>query len=108
MLGARQFSLMKRGAFFIAVSRGKLYNMDALIQALETKRLAAAGLDVTDPEPLPKGHPLWKFENVIITPHVATQCDGEFARQIEVLKDNLRRFAHGERLRDAVDKQKGY
>jgi phosphoglycerate dehydrogenase-like enzyme len=108
MLGARQFSLMKRGAFFIAVSRGKLYNMDALIQALETKRLAAAGLDVTDPEPLPKGHPLWKFENVIITPHIATQCDGEFARQMEVLKDNLRRFAHGERLRNTVDKQKAY
>jgi phosphoglycerate dehydrogenase-like enzyme len=108
MIGARQFSLMKEGVFFIAVSRGALYDTKALIQALESKRVAAAGLDVTELEPLPKGHPLWKFDNVIITPHIATQCDGESARQMEVLKDNLRRFANGERLRNVVDKQAGY
>jgi phosphoglycerate dehydrogenase-like enzyme len=108
MIGARQFALMKQGVFFIAVSRGTLYDTKALIQALESKHVAAAGLDVTELEPLPKGHPLWKFDNVIVTPHIATQCDGEFPRQMEVLKDNLRRFANGERLRNVVDKQAGY
>jgi hypothetical protein len=72
MIGPKQFELMKKGAYFIAVSRGKLYNTDALVKALDERRLAGAGLDVTNPEPLPKGHALWKFENVIITPHIAT------------------------------------
>ncbi len=108
MLGPKQFELMKQGAFFIAVSRGKLYNTPALIKALETKRLAGAGLDVTDPEPLPKGHPLWKFENVIITPHIATMSQNESERGLQIIKDNIARFAKGEPLRNVVDKQKGY
>jgi phosphoglycerate dehydrogenase-like enzyme len=108
MMGPRQFELMKKGAYFIAVSRGKLYNTEALVKALDEKRLAGAGLDVTNPEPLPKGHPLWKFENVIITPHVATVSDGIGARQRELILDNVARFAKGEPLRNVVDKKKGY
>ncbi len=71
MLGAAQFKEMKQGAYFIAVSRGTVYSMDALVEALTNRRLAGAGVDVTDPEPLPANHPLWKFENVVITPHIA-------------------------------------
>ncbi len=108
MIGARQFALMKPNSFFIVVSRGWLYDTNALVQALDSKKLAGAAIDVVEPEPLPPGHPLWKFPNIIITPHVATQGDGEFPRQFELLKDNLARFAHGERLRNIVDKQKGY
>ena len=108
MMGPRQFELMKRGSYFVAVSRGKLYQTEALVKALDEKRLAGAGLDVTDPEPLPKGHALWKFENVIITPHIATVSDGIGARQRELLLDNVARFAKGEPLRHVVDKQKGY
>lgn len=108
MFGARQFELMKKGAYFIAVSRGALYSGEALAKALESKHLAGAGLDVTDPEPLPKGHPLWTFENVIITPHIAGRSDGENRRYIELFKENLRRFAAGETLLNIVDKQKGY
>ena len=108
VIGARQFGLMKKGSYFIAVSRGKLYDAMALAQALETKHLAGAGLDVTDPEPLPKGHPLWKFENVIITPHIAGRSDREDPRYIALFKENLRRFAAGEPLLHVVDKQKGY
>ena len=108
MFGARQFELMKPNSFFIAVSRGMLYNLDALVQALASKRLAGAGVDVTEPEPLPPGHPLWRFDNVIITPHIATQSDGEAPRQMELLKENLARFAKGERLRNVVDKEKGF
>ncbi len=108
MLGPRQFDLMKPGTYFIAVSRGPLYNTEALMRALDSKKLAGAGLDVTNPEPLPPDHPLWKFPNVVITPHIATQSDGEIPRQIEVLKDNIARFARGEPLRNVVDKRKGY
>src|ERR1019366_8757255 len=80
MMGPREFELMKPNSYFIAVSRGSLYDIDALVKALDSKKLAGAGLDVTDPEPLPKSHPLWKFPNVLITPHIAGRSDGENAR----------------------------
>ncbi|MDO8540471.1 MAG: D-2-hydroxyacid dehydrogenase [Opitutaceae bacterium] len=105
---ASQFAKMKKGAFFIAVSRGKLYDAMALAEALKSGHLAGAGLDVTDPEPLPKGHPLWKTERVIITPHIAGRSDGEGPRYFAIYKENLERFAKGEPLRHTVDKQKGY
>ena len=108
MLGPKQFERMKQGAYFIAVSRGKLYDTNALVKALDSKRLAGAGLDVTNPEPLPKGHPLWKFENVIITPHIAGQSDQVQARRLALLKENIARFDKGEPLLNVVDKKKGY
>lgn len=108
MLGPKQFKLMKHGAYFIAVSRGKLYDTEALVKALDERRLSGAGLDVTNPEPLPKDHPLWQFENVVITPHMATLSDGLAARQMELYKENIVRFAHGEPLLNVVDKVKGY
>ena len=69
--------------------------------------VAAAGLDVTDPEPLPAGHPLWK-RNVIITPHTAGQSPGGQRRAHELFRENLRRFATGEMLLNIVDKKAGY
>jgi phosphoglycerate dehydrogenase-like enzyme len=108
MMGARQFELMKRNSYFIAVSRGKLYDMNGLVKALDEKRLAGAGVDVTNPEPLPKGHPLWNFPNAIITPHVAGMSDGELPRDEELFIENLRRFGAGEPLLNVVDKEKGY
>lgn len=108
MIGERQFNLMKRDGFFVAVSRGGLYQTPALLKALDAKHLAGAGLDVTDPEPLPKGHPLWKFDNVIITPHSAGGSDGVGARRMALYKENLRRFVAGEPLLHVVDKEKGY
>jgi D-2-hydroxyacid dehydrogenase (NADP+) len=108
MLGSRQFQLMKPGAYFIAVSRGGLYDLNALVQALDSKRLAGAGVDVTNPEPLPKGHPLWKFQNVIITPHISGRSDHDQERMWGTAKENLRRFVEGQPLVNVVDKQKGY
>ncbi len=108
MLGPGEFGIMKRGAYFVAVSRGKTYDGAALVKALDEKRLAGAGLDVTDPEPLPKGHPLWKFDNVVITPHLAGTSDGLRARQNIVLKENVQRFVENRPLLHVVDKQKGY
>jgi phosphoglycerate dehydrogenase-like enzyme len=108
MMGPRQFDLMKKDSFFVAVSRGGLYDTPALVKALDSKRLAGAGLDVTDPEPLPKGHPLWKFPNVVLTPHVAGNSPGSHARRVAVLKENIGHFVRNEPLRNVVDKQKGY
>lgn len=108
MMGAKQFELMKKGSYFIAVSRGKLYDTQALVKALDERRLAGAGMDVTNPEPLPKGHALWKFDNVIITPHMATLSDGVNDRRMELIKENISRFVKGEPMLNVVDKVKGY
>lgn len=108
MLGPRQFELMKQGSYFIAVSRGGLYDLNSLVRGLDSKRLAGAGVDVMDPEPLPKGHPLWKFDNAIVTPHIAGRSDKDRARMIGTIRENIRRFAEGRPLINVVDKQKGY
>lgn len=108
MFQAPQFAKMKKGSFFICVSRGKIYDAMVLVDALRSGHLAGAGVDVTDPEPLPKGHPLWKQDRVIITPHIAGRSDTEGPRYFEIYKENLVRFARGEPLRHTVDKEKGY
>ncbi len=108
MMGPQQFELMKQGSYFICVSRGGLYDLNSLVKALDSKRLAGAGVDVTDPEPLPKGHPLWKFENAIITPHIAGRSDVDHSRMVGTIRENIRRFADGQPLINVVDKQKGY
>jgi phosphoglycerate dehydrogenase-like enzyme len=108
MVGAKEFELMKRGSYFIAVSRGGIYDLNGLIKGLDEKRLAGAGVDVVDPEPLPKGNPLWKFPNAVITPHVAGRSDKDFARMTGTVKENIRRFVEGRPLINVVDKQKGW
>ena len=108
MIGPDQFELMKQGSYFIAVSRGGTYDLDSLVKALDSQRLAGAGVDVTDPEPLPKGHALWKMDNVIITPHIAGRSDMDRGRMLGIVKANIQRFAEGKRLYNVVDKQKGY
>lgn len=108
MMGAKQFDLMRKSAYFIAISRGRTFDNEALIRALQEGRLAGAGLDVTDVEPLPASSPLWKLDSVVITPHIAGRSDGERARYIELYSENLRRFANGQTLLHVVDKRKGY
>lgn len=108
MIGPSQFDAMKQGAYFIAVSRGGTYDLSALVKALDSKKLAGAGVDVTDPEPLPKGHALWKMDNVIITPHIAGRSDMDRGRMLGIVKANIQRFADGMPLYNVVDKQKGY
>jgi phosphoglycerate dehydrogenase-like enzyme len=108
MMGPKQFELMKKDSYFIAVSRGGIYDLPALVKALDSKRLAGAGVDVTDPEPLPEGNSLWKFDNAIVTPHIAGRSDKDAARMSDTIKENIRRFADGKPLINVVDKQKGY
>lgn len=102
------FSKMKSSAYFINVARGGSVVTDALVAALQAQRIAGAGLDVTDPEPLPAAHPLWRAPNVIITPHVANDSDLGFEAQLEVVTENLRRYASGERMLSVVDVSRGY
>ena len=108
MMGPKQFELMKKDSYFIAVSRGGIYDLPALAKALDSKKLAGAGVDVTDPEPLPPGNSLWKFDNVIITPHIAGRSDQDRGRMLGTVKENIRRFADGRQLINVVDKKKGY
>jgi phosphoglycerate dehydrogenase-like enzyme len=108
MIGAAQFAKMKAGVWFVAVSRGKIYDNQALVDALKSGHVAGAGLDVTEIEPLPKGHPLWSTGRVIITPHIAGRSDGDAGRYHDIYIENLIRFGRGERLRHTVDKGKGY
>ncbi len=102
------FNAMKNGSFYISVGRGKTTNQDALIQALNSKHLAGAGLDVTDPEPLPNDHPLWTTENLIITPHSAGASMAGFQRGFILYQENLRRYLQGEKLLNVVNIQRGY
>jgi D-2-hydroxyacid dehydrogenase (NADP+) len=108
MVGMHEFELMKKNSYFIAVSRGGIYEMPGLVKALDSKVLAGAGVDVTDPEPLPKGHALWKFDNVIVTPHIAGRSDMDNGRMVGTIKENIKRFVDGRPLINVVDKQKGY
>jgi phosphoglycerate dehydrogenase-like enzyme len=107
MIGAGEFATMKRGVILINVSRGGVVDTAALVSALASGQVAAAGLDVTAPEPLPRGHPLWR-QNVIITPHTAGQSPEGKKRAFALFKENLRRFASGEMLLNIVDKRAGY
>jgi phosphoglycerate dehydrogenase-like enzyme len=108
MMGAHEFELLKPHSYFVAVSRGGIYDMGGLVKALDSKVLAGAGVDVTDPEPLPKGHALWKFNNVVITPHIAGRSDRDNERMVGTIKENIKRFVDGKPLINVVDKQKGY
>src|SRR3984893_8401831 len=108
IMGPHQFDLLKKSSFFVAVSTGGISDTPALLKALDSHKLAGAVLDVTDPEPLPQGHPLWKFPNVVITPHVAGNSPGSYARRVAVFKENISHFVRNEPMRNVVDKQKGY
>lgn len=108
LLGAGRLRQLKPGAYFYNVGRGPLVDHDALVDALRSGRLAGAGLDVTDPEPLPAHSPLWDMENVVVTAHSAGLTPRSYERFEALLLENLRRFARGEPLLNQVDKSAGY
>lgn len=102
------FDAMKPTAFFISVGRGASTVTDDLVAALKNGDIAGAGLDVTDPEPLPEGHPLWSAPRVIITPHTAARGDRGRERLFMLVRENLRRYVAGEPLLSVVDIERGY
>ena len=93
--------LMKRGALLVNAARGPIVDTDALVDALNAGRIRAA-LDVTDPEPLPIGHPLWKCPNLLITPHIGGSSPQFAPRSIKIAEDELRRFIAAKPLHNVV------
>lgn len=108
MFNAAFFNAMKPEAFFISVGRGASTVTDDLVAALRSGSIAGAGLDVTDPEPLPSGHPLWTMPRVIISPHIAGQSDRGRDRLFLMLQENIRRYVAGEPMLSVVDIERGY
>jgi len=108
IFNAKFFAAAKPGAYFFNVGRGGSVVEADLVAALQSGRIAGAGLDVTEPEPLPATSPLWKMQNVIITPHVSTDSDLGLEARVAVIRENLRRYVAGERMLSEVDLGKGY
>ena len=108
MFGATEFDAMPSSAWLINVARGSLVDTEALVAAIDGGKIAGAGLDVTDPEPLPDGHPLWSFENVIVTPHVANTADMAIPELVQMVRRNVEHLAKGESLEGLVDVTLGY
>jgi D-2-hydroxyacid dehydrogenase (NADP+) len=105
---ARFFRGLKPTAFFINIGRGPSVVTDDLVRALQEHRLAGAGLDVFDPQPLPPNHPLWHMPGVIITPQIAGYTDDLWDRRWLLVRDNLRRYVAGEPLTLVLDRTRGY
>lgn len=107
LFGRVEFGLMKPTARFINVGRGETVDQIALIHALEHQLIAGAGLDVTDPEPLPASSPLWTLNNVLITAHYAGWSENMLDKIYAIFLDNLARFRDGRPLRNLVDLETG-
>ena len=105
---ADKFARMKSSGVLINIGRGVIVNLDDLCNALEQGEIGGAALDVYEIEPLPAEHPLWGFENVILTQHVAGHSPEIAERHLAVLLDNAGRFVRGESLRNVVDKQRWF
>jgi phosphoglycerate dehydrogenase-like enzyme len=108
LIGAGQFRALKPGAVLINIARGPVVDEGALVEALRGGRLRGAALDVFDQEPLPRGHPFYRMENVLLSPHSADHTAGWVLRAMDVFLDNLERFRSGRPLRNPVDKSLGY
>jgi phosphoglycerate dehydrogenase-like enzyme len=101
LIGSRQLALMRQGALLVNAARGPVVDTDALVAALNSGRIRAA-LDVTDPEPLPEGHPLWSCPNLLLTPHVAGSSPQFAPRSVRTAADELRRYLAGAPLHNVV------
>ncbi len=108
LFDAAFFAQVRKTAIFINIGRGKSVVTADLVAALEEGRLAGAALDVTEPEPLPSGHPLWAMDNVIITPHISAYSDLVMKRFWVFVTENLRRYVAGEAMLNTVNMKSGY
>ena len=108
LIDAARLAQMRPDAFLINVSRGSLLDEAALVDALRSRRIAGASLDVFQTEPLPADSPLWDAPNLLLTPHTAAVVDGLWERHYALIAENVRRFLAGRILLNLVDKKKGY
>jgi phosphoglycerate dehydrogenase-like enzyme len=108
LVGREAFASMRPGVVLVDVSRGGVVDEAALLEALATGRIRGAALDVFATEPLPADHPLWGFDNVIVTPHCSSIYDGWDTRSVGMFAENLWRYRRGEPLTNVVDPTRGY
>lgn len=108
LINAENLALMKRTAYLINVARGKIVDEPALIEVLKAGKIAGAGLDVTEDEPLPNDSPLWDLDGVLLTPHTAGRSQHRVRRAAVFFCENLTRYLSGEPLKNIVDKQRGF
>ena len=106
ILDAGLFARLPRGAALVHVGRGPQLDHGALLSALDSGQLAAAVLDVTDPEPLPEDHPFWSHPKILVTPHIASMTQPETA--VELVLENIRRHRAGQPLIGLVHRERGY
>lgn len=110
LLNRERLARMKEGAVLLNVGRGTIVDTEALCDALESGHLAGAGVDVTDPEPLPPTHRLWQIPTAVVTPHISGfyHLKATHDRLVGILVENLKHFYAGEPLRNQVDFSTGY
>ncbi|WP_054813523.1 D-isomer specific 2-hydroxyacid dehydrogenase family protein [Nocardia arizonensis] len=108
LIDADVLSRLKPSSWVINVARGPLIDTDALVAALSSGAIGGAGLDVTDPEPLPDGHPLWTLPNIIVTPHDSNPPQLRMAAFADHVAENVRRFTEGRELLAPIDPARGY
>ena len=109
MIGELELRLMKETATLINIARGAVIEQEALVEALREKKIGAAFLDVTDPEPLPAGHPLWSLDNAHVTMHLSGRAQTlMFQRAGQRFLENLARYRAGTPLHHSVDLARGY
>ena len=108
MFDRAAFGRMQSHAILVNVTRGPIMDEEALIEALESGSIGGAGLDVVPEEPMPDDHPLWRFDNVVITPHSAGGSPHRMDRSVDLFCDNLTRLIAGQPLTSVIDKSKGY
>jgi D-2-hydroxyacid dehydrogenase (NADP+) len=108
LIGEKELAQMKSSAYLINTSRGKIVDEKALIKALENKKIAGAGLDVFEEEPLSPNSKLYDFDNVIITPHIAGSMEDYFQKVAQIFEENLKRFLSGRKMINLIDKKLGY
>ena len=108
LINADRIARMKPTAILVNIARGGIVDEDALTVALLEGRIAGAGLDVCETEPLPADSPLWEVPNLVITPHCGGMGPARMGRLTRFFCDNLRRYLAGEPLQNVVDQEKGY
>lgn len=108
LIGADALARLKPSSWVINVARGSLVDTNALVAALSSGAIGGAGLDVTEPEPLPDGHPLWTLPNVIVTPHDSNPPQLRLAAFADHVAANVRRFVEGDELMAVVERDLGY
>jgi len=109
MIGSDELAAMKSDAVIINIARGAVIDQEALVEALEARRIGGAFLDVTTPEPLPDDHPLWTLDNAHVSMHLSGRAqDKMFIRSAERFLENLEKYRAGEPVAPVFDPQLGY